>query len=451
MSFPTSPPLGGAPRPWSFPTTHTTTLANGLTVVVLPTHRVPIVQLRLVSRVGRWAEPLPGLGRLMAMTTRHGTARFDSAALARYQDALGVRISSSLSPDDRSVAVKGLAEHAGPCFELLAELALRPTFPAEHVQREAHKSAEARRAQLGRPDSLASEWFSWAVYGRSHVYGQARPQASDYEARTPAELAAWHRGCFGPQDALLVIVGDIAPDQAMEQARRGFEAWSGGGSCPPIPTDVPSGARRVVLVDRKDSEQATLLVGNRGWGRSTPGFDDSRVMNRILGGGAASRLFLDLREKRSLTYGVYSSLDGGRFGGDFSAGLSCSTEKTAEALSALDGHLRRIRDEPVSDDELDAARQFLVGAFPMGTASLGGLASLVSSRWLNQLPDDVWETFMPRVAAVSVERVQELARELVRPDDATLVVVGEGDALHDVCAQYGEVLRVTPEDRPPAR
>ena len=451
MTFPTRPPTGGTPRPWAFPATHAHTLANGLRVLILPSDRLPIVQLRLVHRVGRWAEEKRGLCRLLAMTTRHGTRRFDSAALARYQDGLGVRLSSSLSPDDRTVAVKGLSEHVGPCFELLAELALAPTFPEEHVRREAAKSAESRRAQRSRPDSLAAEWFSWAVYGPGHVYGRGRPEAEDFEARTSAELADWHARMFGPRDALLVVVGDVRVDQALALAEKTLGGWTDGEPLPATPDAPTERPRRVVLVDRPGSEQATLLTGNLGFGRSHPRYDEARVMNRVLGGGASSRLFMDLREKRSLTYGVYSSLDGGRWGGDFSASLSCSTDKASEALDALDEHLRRIRDERALDQEIDAARRYLVGAFPMGTASLGGLASLLTSRWLNELADDVWETFMPRLAAVDAGAVQDLARALVRPDDASLVVVGEGDQLAAVCARHGDVLRVTAEDRPPAR
>ena len=451
MSFPTTPPPGGPALPWTFPESHAATLGNGLRVLVLPQRRLPIVQLRLVSRVGRWLEQAHerGLSRLLAMTTRHGTARYSSAELARTQDALGLRLSSSMSPDDRGLAVKALSEHLERAFEVLGELAMRPTFPQEHLAREARKSVEARRQQRASPDSLAGEWFSWALYGPDHPYGRPRPEAEDFLARTRDEVLAWQAARFGPEHALLVVVGDVEPDAALELAERTFGDWSAGAPLPEEPGPPPERPPRVILVDRPGSEQATLLAGNLALGRAAERYDDARVMNRVLGGGASSRLFMDLRETRSLTYGVYSALDGGRFGGDHSASLSCATEKAEEALSALYEHSRRIRDEPVGDGELDAARRYLCGAFPMGASSLGGMASLVTTRWLNGLPEDVWETFVPRIAAVSVADVQAAARRVVRPEHGVLVVVGTGDALQGLCERYGEVLRVDAEQRPP--
>lgn len=450
--FPTAPPEGGPPAPWTFPAAHEATLSNGLSVLVLPEHRLPIVQLRLVSRVGRWLEGPHerGLCRLLAMTTRHGTERFSSAELAHYQDALGLRLSSSISPDDRSVAVKALAEHVDEAFVVLGELATRPLFPEEHLSREAEKSVQARRQQLASPDSLAGEWFSWAIYGPDHPYGRRRPEAEDFLVRTRDEVLAWQERHFGPEHALLVVVGDVEAKRALDLAESALGHWRPAQPLPALPTAPGRRPKRVVLVDRPGSEQATILVGNKGIGRTAPTYDDARVMNRVLGGGASSRLFMDLRETRSLTYGVYSALDGGRFGGDHSASLSCATDKADEALSALFEHARRIRDEPVTDEELDGARRYLCGAFPMGASSLGGLASLLTARWLNGLPEDVWETWVPRVAAVTVEDVQAAAKALVRPEDGVLVVVGEGDALEPLCARYGEVLRVSAEDRPPA-
>jgi len=451
VSFPTTPPIGEFKRSWSMPATHRATLDNGLSVLVMPSSRLPIVQLRLVSRVGRWLEQPEhaGLGRLIAMTTRHGTERFSSAQLAEFQDARGLRLSSSMSPDDRSLAVKALSEHIDEAFDVLGELVMRPTFPEEHLAREAQKSVQARRQQRASPDSLAGEWFSWAVYGRSHPYGRRRPEAEDFLARTRQELLEWHAARFAPEHALLVVVGDVDPQQTVERAARTFGGWASGATLPQAPGEPSDHGARVILVDRPNSEQATILIGNKALSRRAPDYDDARVMNRVLGGGASSRLFMDLRETRSLTYGVYSALDGGRFGGDHSASLSCATDKAGEALSGLFEHLGRIREEPVEYEELDAARRYLCGAFPIGASSLGGMASLMTSRWLNELPEDVWERFIPRIASVSVDAVQAVARRVIRPEQGVLVVVGEGDALEPLCAQYGELLRVDSEQRPP--
>jgi zinc protease len=444
MSFPTSPPKGRPPGPWRFPPSHRFTLSNGLTVVVLPWHRLPIVQLRLVHRAGRWVErdSERGVARLMALTARHGTRRFDSATLASFQDARGIRLSSSISPDERSVGVKALSEHFDEALGVLAEVALHPSFPQEHLDRQVQQSIESRRHQKGDPDALAGEWFTTALYGTGHVYGRHRPEEDDLRARTREEVLAFHERHHGPDQAMLFVLGDVEPERAADLAERELGGWGGASNLPErpqAPTDSPA---RVILVDRPASEQATIVVGNLALERRHPLFDTCRVMNRVLGGGAASRLFLDLREQRSLTYGVSSSLDGGLWGGDFSAGLACSTDKVAESLSGLFEHLERVRTEAISEPELDAARRYIVGAFPQGTASLGGLASLLGSRWINRLPEDVWETFMARIAAVDADSAMAAAQACVRPSASTLVVVGRGDELEPVLAPYGQVERV---------
>ncbi len=444
MSFPTSPPSGRPPGPWRFPRSHAFTLSNGLPMLVLPWHRLPVVQLQLVHRAGRWVERPEerGVGRLMALTARHGTQRFDSAALANFQDARGIGLSSSISPDERGVGVKALSEHLDEAFDVLAEVALHPSFPQDHLDRQIQQSVESRRHQKGDPDALAGEWFTSAIYGRDHVYGRARPEEEDLRARTRDEVLAFHARHYGPDQALLLVLGDVDPQRVADLAERRLGAWRSAQALPGLPEAPEDRPARVILVDRPASEQATILVGNLAIERRDPLYDTSRVMNRVLGGGASSRLFLDLREQRSLTYGVSSSVDGGLFGGDFSAGLACSGDKVAEALRGLFEHLQRVRDEELSEAELDASRRYLIGAFPQGTSSLGGLGSLLSSRWINRLPEDVWETFMARIAAVDGGAAMAAARACVRPSASTLVVVGRGDELEPVLAAYGVVERV---------
>jgi len=165
------------------------------------------------------------------------------------------------------------------------------------------------------------------------------------------------------------------------------------------------------------------------------------VMNQVLGGGVTSRLFMDLREARSLTYGCYASLDSGVLAGDLTAGLSCAGEKLDEALGALFEHFDRIRDEAVPADELTLARDYLTGAFPNSGASLAGLCGMLAVRWLYDLPEDIWVKYTGLIEAVTSADVQRAARRLVQPDNAVVVVVGEADQLEAACARWGTVER----------
>ena len=440
MSFPTEPPIRERAKPWRFPDAERFTLSTGLEVELLNQPQIPVLHLQLSIRGGRWMAP-PGVAGLMAGVSRHGTDRYDSAGLARRQDSLGARLSCASGQDRSQISAHGLSEHLDDLFELMTEVGLRPTFPEADVARERGQLAERRRAARSNPGALASEWLGRALYGE-HPYGWTLPEPDALLGITREQLVAAHALARGRNNAALFVVGDVSAEALQAAAERALGGWTAEVALPDTPAPPPTRrGRRVILVDRPGSPQAKVSVGFQGIPRSDPDYVAARVMNQVLGGGVTSRLFMDLREARSLTYGCYAALDSGALAGDLAAGLSCAGEKLDEALGALFEHFDRIRDEAVPAAELTLAQDYLTGAFPNAGSTLAGLCGMLSSRWLHRLPDDIWIQYTGLIEAVTPADVQRAARRLIQPDNAVVVVVGEADALEAACARWGEVER----------
>ncbi len=446
MSFPSVAPVQPLVNNWSFPQPEAFTW-RGLPVVLLSDRELPVVHLRLLSLGGRSFQSGPGVAGLAANLARHGTRSYDSAGLAWRQDLLGARISSGASTDSLRTSVHALSEHLPAAVELLAEVGLHPTFPDEQVQRETEAAAERRRHALRQPDTVARAWVAKGLYG-GHPYGQ-RPAVPDdlLAIRRPA-LHAWFQGARAVDRSLLVAVGDVTAEQLVVQLEDHFGGWTRSAGPLPAVSAPRAPERTIVLVDRPGSEQASVLLGLPGLLRTDARYPAARVLAQAVGGGASSRLFRELRDRRGLTYGCYAGLDTGRLAGDLSASFSCATEKAGEALDVLLDELRRTADRPLPSDELEHARRYLVGAFPRAGASLSGLADLLSLRWLHGLEDDCWTAWPSRLEAVDAEACVDAARGLLRLDRAVLVVVGRANELRTACSAHGPVIERPLEELP---
>ncbi len=446
MTYPTVPPSGTEPRAWQFPARVQTTTPSGLTIMAVRMAALPMVHARWSFRAGRTEEPphRSGLGRLYGLLTRHGTAHYDSKALAEAVDRLGARLSSSVAPDNTVTSITALSEHLNLALDLLDEVALFPTFPEAQVARERAKALEMHRHDRTQPEHLAAVWLSWLLYG-SHVYGRPSATAAGLEASTRDDLLAFHEQLTNPREGLLLVVGDIDPDRTVDRLVARSNALVGAGRVHALEEAPATTTARTIVVDRPGSEQTVLHMGQLLFARNHPDYLPMRVLNQVLGAGASSRLFIELRERQSLSYSPSSSLDAGLLGGDLTASLSCAPEKTATAVRSLRHELGRIAAEPIPAEELSEAKRYIVGSFPQKASGVGGVASLVNTAWLHGLPSDVWTTYQRDVDAVTAAHVEAAAGRWLRPD-RVVVAVGPGEIGREALGPEAEV--VTMDDAP---
>jgi predicted Zn-dependent peptidase len=434
-TFPSEPPQSGQPRPWTFPDQASITLASGLRIAAVRMPALPIVQVRWSFRGGRRDEPLAaiGAGRLLQSVMRHGTSAYGSAELADALDQLGARLSISLACDSGLVGVSALTAHLPRVMDLVEEVVFRPTLPEAAIDRERSKALEVHRHERQQPEAIAGDWLAWRLYGK-HPYG--RPASTEYGLmHTDRDvLQALHARIFHPGHGLLLVVGDVDPEATVAGLAERYAGLSGVGPTPPPPTgmEVAPMAQSLTLIERPGSQQTAISLGMSGPSRSHADYHPLRLANQVFGGGASSRLFMELRERRSLTYGAYSMLDCGLWAGDLTASLSCAVDKSLEAVQALQAEVRRMADGVVDESDLDHARRYLIGSFPQRASGVAGVASLCNAGWLHSLPADTWSRYQAELSAVPSEAVVQASRDWFRPELAALVIVGAGEALDAV-------------------
>lgn len=426
MSFPTTPPLRDTPRPWAFPEVHSATLPWGLTLAAVAMPALPLVQVRWTFRGGRsaLASPATGTARLLAQVSRHGTQRYNTEQLSETLDHLGARLRTGISLDQANLTLTGQSAHLDTLLDLADEVAFRPTFPESELTRERTSALELHEHERVHAETVAARWLAWLLYP-DHPYGWPPTTLQGLNETTREALIALHPQMYAPERGLLTVVGDIDPERILSLLTARYPssplASAPLGEVGPAPR---SGARRVVAVDRPGSEQVAVALGHTALHRAHPDYLALRVANQVFGAGVSSRLFLDLRERRSLTYGAYSALDAGVLGGDLISSLSTAPAKAALAVRALADQWDALAQAPIPEDELEPARRFLIGSFPQSASGVAGIGGLVSLRWLSGLPVDTWARYPEALAAISSETASAAVSRWVRPAETCAVIVG---------------------------
>jgi zinc protease len=429
----TTRPIPGDPRPYEFPATYRSSLANGLEVVVTPMPGRELVAASLVMRSGAADEPAErgGATVLAARGLTEGTAAHDAIALSEAAERLGASLHAEAGWDATSAGLDVPESRLAPAMELLAEVVRRPSFP----ESEMHRLRDERLTDLVQakadPRRRAEEAFVSAIYAPSSPYHRpAGGQSETVETLEPEHLREIHDGAFDPTDAALIVAGDVAPEVAIGIATSLFGDWPARGVAGAGPIDDTSAVteRFVRVVHRPGSVQTEIRIGHPGLERRHPDFHAVSVMSMILGGLFNSRLNRNLREEKGYTYGASAGFDLRRARGPFSARAAVNTEATVPALREFFVELDRIRETPVGEDELRAARDFLVGVFPLRFETPGPVAGSLAGLFVHRLPHDELARYREAIEAVSIEDVQRVAQEHIHPEQAAVVLVGDHDA-----------------------
>ena len=420
------------------------TLKNGLRVVLLENHRVPSFSLQLVVLSGGLSDPAEhkGLAQFTAALMREGTAKRTSRQIAEELDTMGASVfaASNLSGFTSNVIATGLVENLDPVLDIFADVARNPSFPKDEVEKYKTRTAAQLQQQRQSPQFLAAERFNRAVYG-DHPASLLAAPPENLKRTTTEDLARFHQTHYRPNNAMLAVVGDVTMKELLPKLERALGDWKPGE----VPkTTIPAATAhykepRIYLIDRPGSVQTLLQLGNIGIERTDPDYFALLVMNRILGGGGTARLQRNLREDKGYTYGAGSAFGGAKFRGVFAANSSVRTEVTEGAMREFLNEFKRIRDEKVSDFDLDNAKRGLTGSFALSLEQPQLLLANIVTQKLYDLPADYWDTYPQRVAAVTADDVQRVARKYVDLDRLQVVAVGDASKVRQALAPYGTV------------
>lgn len=443
-TFRSQAPAPLQPRPISIPTPRETVLSNGLTLVVVEDRRLPLVSYRLAFRVGGAFDPpgLPGLTDLLAGLLPEGTETRSSREIADEIARMGASLSAGANSDYTIVAASALAPFNDPVMDLMAEVILEPSFPENEVELAKQNTKESLRQQRAQPSFLASEMVSRVMFGE-HPYSVVAPTPESIDRSSRDEFVKFHRAKLVPNNAVLIVVGDVHYDEILNRAESLYSTWKRGEDvvanfpAPPVRT-----SKTAYLVDRPGSAQSNIVIANSGITRTSPDYFPMMLMHTVLGATASSRLFMNLREEKGYTYGAYSNLDARRSAGTFRATAEVRTQVTGDSLKEFFYELNRIGKERVSEKEIADAKSYLTGVFPIRLETQEGLTDqLVQIKMLN-LPDDYLENYRSRVQAVTLEDIQRVAQKYIKPEEAALVVVGDGALVVEQIKPYCEDIEI---------
>jgi len=438
-----------------------TMLPNGLRLLILEDHRFPLVDVSLlILGAGATSEPesAAGLASTTASMLKEGTRHRNSKEIAEETERLGAQISFSapFGGTAASMSASGLSDNFNAWFALALDQLLNPAFPADELAKLKQRLAVRLKQQRSSPQFLARERTALALYctnpdDHSTCLPEARVSetAESLDALTAQRLAEWHHQRYVPQNSLLAIAGDVDTKALVVKLATDLGGWARTQQADqPPPATKAVAARHVYLVDRPNSVQTTLWLGNVAIDRRDPNYIPVVVANRILGGGPSARLFLNLREEKGYTYGVYSGFTAVRYAGSWAGSGDVRRDVTAGALHEFVYEITRLGKDSVPEAELDEARRSVVAGFALSLEQPERLIGYALDRSVYSLPADYWDTYPAKVSAVSAKDVSRVAAQYLDPEKLQIVGVGEAKTVLPAFEKYGAVKLYDTQGKP---
>jgi zinc protease len=441
MIDPSIPPKPGKPSQVVFPTFTTRTLRNGIPVHIVENHAQPYVSLQLVLRSGASADgDLAGLANFTSNLLLSGAGIYNAQQLAEEIDFLGATLDVGAGRDETTAQLGVLTKFLPQGLDLMADVVLRPTFPQEEIVRERKQAIAGLKQSQSDPSYLASVQFRREIYGDSPYGTEIDGTEESLKRIGRDDCVRFHREHFTAANAFFVAAGDVDTDGFIGMLNERFGEWSGQKPETPEfkPLDRPA-STRVVIVDRPGSVQSAIRVGTSGIARRDPDYVPLSTINTLFGGYFNSRINQNLRERNGFTYGARSAIEALMMPGAFSVGGSVRTDITAAAIGEIFNELRGITSKPVTEEELEMVKNYVVGSQALQIETPGQVASFVRNIAIYGLPADYYQKLPGVVRALDHEQLLEVARRRMSPGSMIVVVAGDAAAIRSDLEKFGPV------------
>lgn len=424
----TQPPALGPPPDMQPPMVQRLILKNGLPVLLVEKHSVPLVQINLQIKAGSVYDPdgFSGLARMTADMLDEGAGGRDALELADAIDYLGANLSTRAGRHSTVIALNTPLAQLDAALPLLADVALKPAFAADDLERKRKERLTTLIQQRDTPRTVAILELDQVLYGPQHPYG--RPTGGDaqgLQTMRVRDLKKFYRTWYRPNNATLIVVGDITAAEIIPKLENLFGKWRKRRIRPATWQEAAQvSGRTIYLVDKPGAAQSEIRIGRIGVPRSTGDYYTLEVLNTILGGAFTSRLNQNLREEHGYSYGARSSFSMGPQAGPFVASAAVQTEVTDKALSEFMNELRGIL-ELVPDDELEKSKNYVALTFPAAFQTVSRIAGQLQELALNGLPTDTFNRYSSGIYGVTAEAVAQAAAKYIDPENLAIVVVGD--------------------------
>ena len=436
-----TPPPASSPRKLELPKIAKSRLANGLKLEIVEDHRIPLVTIRLGLPAGSFgdAKGEEGTADAVAASLTDGIPGLSSAEIAEKIASLGASLEASASPDAATVSGSVLSENFETYFGLFSRVVLSPTFPESEL--EIYKANEIQKLTLAhtQPSFLAQERLL-AILFRAHPYARIAATETSLKSLTRERLEKFYRARYVPESAVLVLYGNVDPAAARRLVEKAFSGWKGKSpSGESFPAPPERSGRAVALVDRPASVQAKIAIGTVAPTEKSPAYFPLTVANNIFGGGGASRLFQDIREKKGYTYDPNSSFSTRKQYGTFIADCTARNDVAVPAVGVFFDLFDSSAKTPPTAEELEHSKTYLNGIFALRLATQSGVANQLLRIEVFGLPADWLEAYRGKIAAVTPSEIASVTKTYIDAPNSALVVVGDAKLLKEGLSKYGSV------------
>ncbi len=418
------PEAGPAPAA-SFPDFKEAVLSNGLKVFIIESDRKPTITVRLLVKAGDFFDgEKPGVADFTAELLGRGSPKRKASDFAREADKIGAEYSASSGDDATSIVISGLTKHTDKLLELLSDAVLNPTFPEEQLEIVRKQALSNITAGKKTPQTLAANLLRKVLFGE-HPYGKFQTEAS-VNAITVEDLKNFYNAHYFANNATIAVVGNVKADEITKKLEKYFGKWKQGTPAKVQPAELPDSKGMMIhLVDLPGAVQSNIRVCFRSVPRNNPDLVELGVVESVLGGGFSGRLFQNLREKHGWTYGAYASGAYQRDLGYFAASTEVRNAVTDSAIVEILAEMRRIRSEPIGEEELKLQREYLAGNYLLSLERAEQNAARLQNIEFYGLPADYYKTYAQKVSRVTPEKALELAKKYIEVSDLAVVVVGD--------------------------
>ena len=434
---PQTPPIPN----YKLPPVFETKLPNGLAIQVVEDARFPIVTVDLSFHGGSKLDPAdrPGLASAVAALLTEGTKTRTSQQLSEQTDGLGGSIGGAAGPDSLTVSGSALSENLGKLLELMADVSRNATFPQDEVDLYKQNSTQELLQNRSQPAYLASEKYAQVVFGSS-PYAHIGPTAASIQKLDGKALAGYRDAYLAPNNATLILIGKLpARAELVKTITQYFGAWQ-QKALPPAPKmELPPSHRQIVLVDRPGSVQADIHAGRLAPIRTSPDFFPLVAGNAILGGGANSRMFRDIRERDGFAYDAHSEFVTNREAASLTAVTEVRNDVLEPALKAVLAELDQMATTRVSPEELTNIKNYKAGLFLLSLETQQGVISQLATVVSLGLPKDFLETYTTHIRSVEPDQVLAAAKKYMAPGEDAIVVVGDAAKIGETLKKFGTV------------
>lgn len=437
-----TPPLPGAARPLNLPKITEKKLANGLTVILAPLPNVPKVSAILTFRAATNATDRtahPGIAQITASIANEGTDTRSSKQIKEELRSMGGSLGLGSDADQTTLTATALSEFSSRMFDLMSDVTQHPSFPESELKLAQENTIQRIRGGRADPGFLVNERFQKAVFG-NHPYGFVVPDEKSISALTRADLRSFVAKYYIPNTSHLIVVGDIDPDKTFIEIEKAFGGWKSGAvpsdENPPVPTREK---RQIYFVNRPGSIQSAIYLGNVSIPRNHADYFAIRTADTIYGGSFYSRLTRNIRENKGYTYSPFSASNTQAKTGSFVAGAFVRNEVTGPTLLEILYELDKMRVLPVTDEELNAAKEFSTGNFSIELASQLGLAGRINTIYTYGLNKNFINDFRPKIEALTTADIQRAAAKYFDTYHAAIVIVGDWEKVKDQVTPFGDV------------